>query len=483
MPSHNTDLNYAPQVNIEYELSEVSELDRATDEAAAVKIVLGQPLDPATVKRRGSERTPLVIVGYDQRAIVKTLRQQRANATTALRPVAIVGTSPDDAMPILKQLADTIVGPRASSEALEALRDQLLQIMGSVDNLAPAHDDPAMLMLQYLHTRGNELRPLVDASAHFAYRYPLAEHILTTSSAEALDVLQDLAEHELLTARPVDRLFLCPECGGYRVPVKELCPECQTPNVGMQDSIHHFRCGFVGPESEFIVSGRPTCPKCHSELRHIGVEYNRPGRIVTCHECGHWASEPHLRAWCVDCNVYHAPEELRAVRISRFTLTRAGARAAQLGRWNPYHTHVLPAEAQAEATAASSEAPQETSQHYLQARNILRALIDIASENDWPMSVYRADVMMSLADTPTGEQRDQVIQHAEQQIRKSLGAKDVVARINPGTFLILATKDRRKGGAPDARQLEQRIDPPQQARVQITALSPGAAADMFGMQD
>lgn len=479
MPSHNRELTRTSSLSIEYELSELSELDRATDEAAAVKIVLGHPLEPAMVKRRGLERTPLVIVGYDQRPIVKTLSEQRSSAATALRPIAVVGVDPSDALPIVKQLADAVVGPRAQSEPLEMLRDRLLKIMGAVDNLSPAHDDRAMLMLQHLYSRESDIRPIVDPTAQFAYRYPLAEHILSTSSSEALDVLQDLAEHELLTGRPIDRLFLCPGCGSYRVPVKELCPECQTPNVSLQDSIHHFRCGYVGPESEFISGGgRPSCPKCHAELRHIGVEYNRPGRIVTCQQCGHWASEPQLRAWCVECDSYHAPEQLSVVRISRFGLTGTGARVAQVGRWNPYQTHVMP------APGGPAEAPQPLpvtpDNGYVQARNVLRPLIDIASVNEWPMAVYRADVMLPMGEAPSVDASNKLIQKIEKQLKKSLGSKDVVAQVGPGTFLILATKNRG-AGAPEPRDLEARVDKEADIRVQITGLTPGAATELLGI--
>lgn len=465
------ELKRAGHLTVGYELSELSGLERATDEAAAVKLILGHPLDPSTVRRRGPARTPLVIVGYDQRQILKLLREQRCTAATALRPIAVVGIAEGEALPVVEALADATAPPRAAPEALERLRDRLLALMGAVDNLAAAEDDPTMRLLQFLLTREAEVRPQLDPSAPSAYRFPVAEHMLRTSNTEALDVLQDLAEHQLLHARAVDRVFLCPQCNGYRVPVKELCPECQSPNVAMQDSLHHFRCGYVGPESEFMGSGRPTCPKCHDALRHIGVEYNRPGRIVICAACGHWASEPHLRAWCVDCNVYHAPEDLRTARISRFALTQDGSRVARLGRWNPAQTQVLPGAGTADP--GNADAPSRA----IPAQDMLHALIEIASENHWPMAVYRADVMMPLARAPSENERSELIASAEHQIRQCLGPKDVIAQVHPGTFLILATRERRKGSA--AQELQHRVERIAHTHVQVSALSAGEAAQLF----
>jgi len=470
---HNNRLKQAPELGVNYELFEISELDRATDEATAVKIIFGPPLATATLSQRRIECVPLIIVGYDQRPIIRKLRQQRATVATALRPIAVVGISENDTSPALQQLADVVLTSRAQRDLLQTMRNQLLKISGAVRQLSPAHDDPALLLLQYLYTRAGdgEVVPRVDASARFAYRYPLAERLLSTSTAETLDVLQDLAEHELLAGKVIDRLFLCPTCSSYRVPVKELCPECQTPNVGTQDSIHHFRCGFVGPESEFISSGHPVCPKCNTELRHIGVEYNRPGRIIACQECGHWASEPNLRAWCVDCNAYYAPEQLSVVRISRFGITKSGARAAQTGRWNPYQAQLIPPNADAAAH------PDNTGE-YERARGIARSLVDAASTNQWPMKVYRVEITTPMDDALSSRLQNDQIRATEHHIKSHLGGKTLVTQLNRENFLAFAVNDRRKGTlSPSA--LEKKINAQSELHVRIAALAPSAAAELL----
>lgn len=467
-------LKQTPALSVDYQLFEISDLNRATDDAGAVKTVLGPPLPTATGSQREIGRMPLVIVGYDQRPIIKMLQKQRVSTPTALRPIAVVGIAEDVESPVLRQLADIVLPPGAQRDVLQAMRDRLFKISGVVHKLSPAHDDRALLFLQYLHSRdgGGEIMPVVDASARFAYRYPLAEHLLSTSSVETLDVLQDLAEHELLTGKVVDRLFLCPTCKGYRVPVKELCPECQAPNVGTQDSIHHFRCGYVGPESEFISSGKPVCPKCNAELRHIGVEYNRPGRIVTCEDCGHWASEPHLRAWCVDCNTYHTPEQLSIVRISRFGITRKGMRVAQAGRWNPYHAQLIFPEASADGRSDNASSYEHT-------RQIARDLIDLASTNEWAMTVYQAEVVTPVDDSLSPEQRRDQLKATEQHIKTQLGTRSLLTQLNRGNFLAFTVNGEDRT-SPSPSVLESQINGRTGLRVQITALTPSAAAYLLG---
>lgn len=460
-----------PDPEVAYELVTVDEGRRCKDEVVTVRSVFGAPVDEYAKTWTPDNATPLVIVGSDWRRVVDLLTDLRSRPASVLRPTAVVwAEGAGSGAREVEKLADALVGPHADNAGLQQLRDELSGLSVTTRTLSAPADDPPMLLLQFLFSRRSELSPLLDPEAPLAYRYPLAERVLSSSTAAALDVLDDLAEHGLLASRPVDRLFLCPECGSYRIPVKELCAACHSPNLRMEDSIHHFRCGYVGPEGHFINSGRAVCPKCGDALRHIGVEYNRPGRIVHCGDCGQWASEPELRAWCVACDIHHTPEQLKTVLIHRYSLTSAGARAARAGRWGQVQAEYL--------SPASAEPRPPTAGGSNQQYEAMQLLLSIALENHWPIVVYKADVF-----DPTGERAPhgvphEVIERTEKSLRKALAKQDLVVRLGRDSFLIVATKSGRHR-PPQIPELEHRLAKHVPASVRVTELIPSAALNLL----
>lgn len=454
---------------IPYELAELDELDLSRDSAAAIRSVFGDPLDGGALLHGTRDETPLVVIGDDEGHVADLLEEERATAGSSLRPIAAFVGTPDRVSAEIAGLADITFKARPNRAELEGARDNLVGMAQSIRSLSPLYDDPAMLLLQFLYSRGAGLAPTLDPDSPFAYRYPLAECVLGATTAAAVEVLDDLAEHTLVAGKPLDRLFLCPDCEGYRVLVKELCTQCHSPNVGMEDSIHHFRCGYVGPEKEFIASGHAKCPKCDAALRHIGVEYNRPGRIVICEECGHWGADPELRAWCVDCNRYHAPEQLKTVNIRRYTLTPDGSRAARNGRWGHYQAHVLRPDG---GVSARSQAVSGEKQE------AMRLLLSIALENHWPVVVYKVDVFTQEGGRLAAPDRQALLAGAEEALRKILAKKDLIAQVEHDSFFVVATKNQRHHPLQSA-DLEHQLAKQLPLRIRVTELIPSAALNLL----
>lgn len=459
------------EMPIAYELVDLDEIDPASDRLSSIWRVFGDPLPVEEVAHRDLHATPLVIVGYDGRLVRQMLQEQRASTRHYLRPVAVIGL--DSAVVEegdIAHLADAVVGARDGRGPLQAARKTLAETAAILDRFAPAGEDRPMAMLQYALSRRVEFEPVLDPDASMAYRFPLVESILDVPSEEAMDILNDLAEHGLMNRHVIDRLFLCPDCGGYRVPVKELCPECLSPNVALQDSIHHFQCGYVGPEREFIGSGRPICPKCNDQLRHIGVEYNRPGRILACQECGNWASEPELRAWCVDCNAYHQPEDLRTIRVHRYGLSRTAVDVARSGRWSQIQATYVGADVEPRPVAAAA-VPDN--------REAMQMLLTIAVENQWPVTVYKANLLTRVGESRSPEEQGRIADRAETLLNKCFGPKDLVVRVSPNAFLITATRSGRQGDPPKASELQSTLGEQAGLRIKITEVEPRKAVGLL----
>ncbi|MBB3047558.1 hypothetical protein FHR99_001824 [Litorivivens lipolytica] len=438
----NNTTSLAESHTLNYELIELKEFDRVTDEASAVRSIFGAPVLDKAIDRR---TLPLVITGYDKHKILQLVRDTRAHPENCLRPIAVIGLADHASDPLLEQLTDGILPPRPDSEQLKEMSLTLSMLYRQLRAVKPAADDRPLTLLQYLYTRGSKLEPLVSPDEHQAYSFPLAEIILGGGAGDVRELMDDMARHTVVSVKHVDRIFTCPDCSSYRVCAKELCPECNSTNLEAQESIHHFRCGYVAPEAEFMVTGRPRCPKCHGDVQHIGVEYNRPGQFVVCGDCNFWATEPVLQAWCAACNTYHSPADLRPVNISSYSLTQNAMTVARTGTWNPQQAALQ------DSAPAKPKKPRPAGRKRSKAMDaIARVVLKVADDNDNPTTIYSACL------SSPGEDADEELQTARMVIQQVASESLLcVERRNDELMIVLHDSPERR--TPTCRQLEKAV--------------------------
>lgn len=247
----------------------------------------------------------------------------------------------DDLMPVADLSGSGLAwADHTSAEGVEglpaALRD-LLAIHTRLAGLPPrvrCTDRPDALLLARLVSRQAELAPRHDPAMPALVVYPAAG--LLSFPEQTAD---RLAEVGLLSRQFFDRLHVCPNCASSRLSVREECRECRHPRVAPQALVHHFRCAFQAPEPEFRQGDRLVCPKCGKELRHFGVDYDKPGAMVVCAKCGHADAEPAVGFLCLDCGAHSDAERVTTRDWFGYALTAAGERAVQTGQivedWRP----------------------------------------------------------------------------------------------------------------------------------------------------
>lgn len=406
-----------------------------------------------------------MIVGYDARRIIDLLVKQRGAPETRMRPIAVVGLDDHRSIdPLIEQLIDVLLPPHPNLEALLETGRTLDTLSRRLQRMSLKPGDEVLTLLQFLYSRNQTAEPVIDANAPMAYDYPLAAVLMATPGETALHTLNDLARHNMLESNRIDRVFVCPDCHTYRVPVKELCTECHSPNLSLDDSIHHFRCGYVAPEKDFMTHGKPICPKCHSALRHIGVEYNRPGHFSVCHDCGHWSSEPELRAWCVACNAYHWPGDLVPIHIKRFRLGENGIQVAQAGSWDPNAVPTFDSRTAEEATIPVTREPDYT-------KDLTRLLISVAANNRDAMTLYRVNL------APAAAQDAALLGKVGSLLHDQVGDPDLAAQIEAGAFVMALPQGNADG--PDAARIKRLIAHKLGADVSVVALDPDKTAELL----
>lgn len=143
---------------------------------------------------------------------------------------------------------------------------------------------------------------------------------------------EGLCGHDLLRREFFDRFHICGRCDSARIYVREECSKCGSSDLVEEQYLHHFRCAYQGPESEFRRGDALICPKCRRELTHFGFDYDRPGTMIVCRHCQHAASDPAIGFVCLDCGSHTEAESCHTRDMYSYELTDQGIGLAEYGR-------------------------------------------------------------------------------------------------------------------------------------------------------
>jgi len=143
---------------------------------------------------------------------------------------------------------------------------------------------------------------------------------------------ETLCEQGLLKREFFDRFYVCGRCDSTRMHVREECFKCRSADLVEEPYLHHFKCAYQGPESQFRRGDELICPKCRRELAHFGFDYDRPGLMMVCAACGQAASDPAIGFMCLDCGAHADSDGCRTRDVYSYQLTEQGTGFAEYGR-------------------------------------------------------------------------------------------------------------------------------------------------------
>lgn len=188
-------------------------------------------------------------------------------------------------------------------------------------------------VLQYIfdlaYTRGSAIIPLRSHQSLTGYAYPRIDSFFFNIKDAYMNsrlILKKAAEEGFLVRTYHDTQHLCSDCNSGFLNYHEICPKCKNHNLKAMPLVHHFRCAYVGPESDFMLHDNMVCPKCSTALRNLGVDYDKPGKVFICknQQCNHKFQEAPIRVCCVDCGKEHDPYELVVKKVYEYALAERG---------------------------------------------------------------------------------------------------------------------------------------------------------------
>jgi hypothetical protein len=277
----------------------------------------------------------ILIESQDVRIIellIKQIRSSRINSLS-IYPLIYVGTAD-----ISKLSKSNIDGQVSSNEELYKLSN-LKSIKKRLDtiefqDLNQTKDNLALKLISFLYAREMPLDVVRSRDSHSGFSYPVL-NCSNDNMDKTVEILINLTSQGFLNKKKVDETHVCKSCSGNYLNFTEVCPSCNHIEKEYQEMIHHFRCAYVGPESDFKDSkGNLNCPKCRKDLLHIGVDYDRPGHINTCKNCGSDYTNSKMLATCFDCNTTNELHELDMKEIYTYSLTDYAMLNIQTFKWD-----------------------------------------------------------------------------------------------------------------------------------------------------
>ena len=266
------------------------------------------------------------------RIIIKKFRSH-SSLDFYLKPLFLINNKVTED-PYINELSDGII---MSFDQIPETINDLNQINMKITRLESSPSSSFEIQvfkkaLNYMFTREiNTLKPIIDINSSIGYCYPvLSVNFDAFEEVKALEILEWAEKENLIWPDFYDRVYLCSNCKGGHLSFREICPKCDSANIISEDLVHHFPCGYIGAISDFKnkIDTVLNCPKCSKNLRHIGVDYDKPSIINHCQNCNDVFQDYLVKAKCVQCKTDTDVQFLISKNISAYKLTKKGRTSA-----------------------------------------------------------------------------------------------------------------------------------------------------------
>ena len=267
------------------------------------------------------------------------IRTVRAHTDQAiyLKPLFLLRAQKKAVDAVTKALTD---GRVYDLERLETAVHTTEAIARKDDEFTKSHsvsleDQVLTKLLRYVVSRDEDtIAPIPARNAKMGYAYPLLDvNYKFANEHKSLGALAVAEEEGLLLGEFVDAWYVCSNCSESKIHLREVCPKCGTSDVNEEELVHHFRCAYVGPLSDFTAElnvDELVCPKCERQLEHVGVDYDKPSNIFTCKN-NHTFQDAPVEARCFTCGTETRVEYLTKQVFKQYELTPKGREKSRTG--------------------------------------------------------------------------------------------------------------------------------------------------------
>jgi hypothetical protein len=248
-----------------------------------------------------------------------------------------------------------------------------------------------LVLSKFLSGELTQLDPVYDPA--YGYRYPEIESIIGDPSATE-EFLTHLYELGILKRETFDKMINCPNCNSANISIRYCCPYCKSFNIKKSALIEHIPCGYIDTEDHFKKEDKLVCPRCHTELNKLDVNYRRAGVWCSCNDCNKSFDIPVPSHFCRACNKSFTFEDAVYRDLYSYSLNKEIMKEAGMG-----YILVAPIREFLQSRGFTVESPS-----FLKGKSGASHMFDVAaSRGDLTRNVVVIDLAMA-SDEPVSEQ-------------------------------------------------------------------------------
>ncbi len=268
---------------------------------------------------------------HDANELIRSIRSNR-NRLKALIPVFISSTVSN--LQSIRYQFDGVFSDDTKEillQRLKAIKSRLAEMNYEIHQL-DYHQSLLQSALQFAYSREQVFEPVRNRFSKIGFSYPFLGAILKEEEANrVLEILNISCTEGYTTKKAIEKTHTCKKCSGGYLNYRECCPKCGSSDLKTEDLIHHFLCAHIAPEQDYKKEDTLECPKCDKELRHIGIDYDKPSSMHTCNDCSHSFQQAEVKALCIDCGHDNELSQLGSLEIGAYELTPHGEQIAKFG--------------------------------------------------------------------------------------------------------------------------------------------------------
>jgi response regulator of citrate/malate metabolism len=143
----------------------------------------------------------------------------------------------------------------------------------------------------------NQIVPLLSSSVRISLAR-IAEYCKMPKEDVMTYIHNMISDGKVISLGDIKEIS-CVQCGSVKITQTFHCPSCNGTNFKQGKLIEHFKCGNVSLEETYKNN---LCPKCHKEIKTIGVDYKSMENYYVCDDCNEKFAELAYTYLCMRCN-------------------------------------------------------------------------------------------------------------------------------------------------------------------------------------
>ena len=273
--------------------------------------------------------TPQQVEGQILAAIDKYVKGIKETAASEMKAeIAQMLTEVEERVRVISQQAAAVAPQQAVEETgqrkiAEARATEVEPTTEIVKKAATPYPRALRLLEKMLTGEYVQIDPVVNLASRTGFSYPGISGLLKTDDTKTAEILESLAEHNILGKSFFETLFSCPKCESFQIQLSIHCPKCHSQQLTRCRVLEHFPCGHVAPEEVFATEKGYFCPKCKKELKAIGADYRSLGMHYKCQNCGEFFSSPTEEYHCLKCGASFPKYEAKEVILYGYRFNEA----------------------------------------------------------------------------------------------------------------------------------------------------------------